>query len=171
MKPARVIDMAAPRTGPSINRHRSNQEIGTPREFLDACERRFGQIDFDLAASAKNAVVPHYFTKAQDSLAQDWTMKRGLLWLNPPFANITPWAEKCAETATPLTRILFLVPASVGSVWYARHVLPHAVVYGLRPRMKFVGSPDPYPKDLVLAVFGMGVTGFGSWKWKQGRHG
>lgn len=154
------------RTGPSMNKGRSKQDYGTPREFLDAVEKRFGSIRHDLAASAENAVCENYYDQHRDAFAHDWRTLRGLLWLNPPFANIAPWAEKCAAEASPMTRIVMLVPASIGSNWFAEHANKKAIVLGLSPRITFVGTANPYPKDLMLLCYGFGASGFDVWRWK-----
>lgn len=39
------------KSGASLNRYKSEQDVRTPRDFLDAIENRFGKIDFDLAAT------------------------------------------------------------------------------------------------------------------------
>lgn len=153
----------------------SKQEVGTPRAFLDAVEERFGVIDWDLAADASNAVTGKYLGpgshRGEDSLAVDWAMLPGAfdgrLWLNPPFGKIAPFAEKCAEQAPSIAGpILMLVPASIGTEWFARHVHRKALVLALRPRLTFVGHKDPYPKDLMLVVFGRWVVpAFDAWKW------
>ncbi len=155
------------RTGPSMNKGKSKQDYGTPRDFLDAVEKRFGSIHFDLAASASNAKAQDYFTEADDALSKNWAQCPGsLLWLNPPFADIAPWAAKCALHASASVRILLLTPASVGSNWFAEHVHGKAIVLGLNPRLTFEGTSDPYPKDLMLSCFGFGVNGFDVWRWK-----
>lgn len=154
------------RTGPSMNKGRSKQDYETPKEFIDAVTRRFGTLDFDLAASEENAKANEYFTEKDDALSRNWAHVSGsLLWLNPPFADIAPWAEKCALHASPTTRILLLVPAAVGSNWYAEHVHPHASVLAVRPRLSFDGI-NSFPKDLILAAYGFGVRGFDLWKWR-----
>lgn len=155
------------RTGPSINKGRSKQDYGTPWEFIRAVVHRFGLLHWDLAASEENRKADSFFCEADDSLAQDWTRLDGNLWLNPPFANIAPWAEKCALAATRRRGfILFLTPASVGANWFADHVHRRALVLGLSPRLTFEGTTDPYPKDLILSVFGYGVSGFDTWRWR-----
>lgn len=101
-----------------------------------------------------------------DALARDWTQLGGNLWLNPPFANIMPWAAKCrafGPRGGP-RRILFLTPASVGSDWFASHVHGAARVLALSPRLRFVGAADHYPKDCMLSVFG-DEPGFDVWRW------
>ena len=46
---------ARSRTGAMLNRHRSNQVVATPPEFIAVVERRFGKITIDLAEPAENA--------------------------------------------------------------------------------------------------------------------
>jgi len=76
-----------------------HQNIRTPRDVLDAVERRFGRITIDLAAENREASVCDLFIdEAQDSLsdATVWPTA-GVLWLNPPFKKIDPWASKCHQ--------------------------------------------------------------------------
>lgn len=155
---------------------RSVQEVGTPREFLDAVEGRFGKIAIDLAALASNRVTQvycgpdHAKTADRDALSPmcqwNWSYTDGLRWLNPPYANIGDWAAKCAEqSAIGPCRIALLVPASVGTNWFAEHVDRKALVLFLRPRLTFVGHSSPYPKDLMLAVYGE-RPGYECWRWR-----
>lgn len=150
-------------TGPSVKRHQSKQDYSTPRKFIAAVCRRFGAIQFDLAASAENAVCADFYSEARNSLVQDWGALSGVLWLNPPFDPIAPWAEKCASVRDRRGWTLLLTPASIGSAWFADHVKGKAMVLGLAPRLAFSG--EPYPKDLMLSCFGFGVHGFDTWRW------
>ncbi len=156
-------------TGAAMARGASKQDYGTPRDFLAAVAARFGARAWDLAATPENAKAPAYLTEKDDSLTCDWSRFRGNLWLNPPFANIAPWAAKCASTDLGgyARRILFLVPASVGANWFAAHVHRKALVLALQGRLTFEGCDQPYPKDCVLCVYGMGVTGFDVWDWRK----
>jgi hypothetical protein len=168
---------------------KSFQAYATPRDFLDAVKSKFGVKvwAWDLAATVENAVAEHFFgdpdlsrvsirCDALDSLKQDWTRLRGDLWLNCPYADIEPWAEKCAtsaawpkqllvQTAHPFARRIFLlVPASVGSNWWADHVHERARVIFPRPRLSFDGVA-PYPKDLGLILYGE-KPGYETWRWR-----
>lgn len=157
---------------------RSKQDYGTPPDFIQAVERRFGALAVDLAARQDNKKAPRCVTPEDDSLSVNWGIIFGRLncWLNPPFADIEPWAAKCAHHAPMFAerggRILFLVPASVGANWYADHVHNKALVLGLQGRLCFDGK-DPYPKDCILAVFGRGEPGFENrvgfdvWRWRS----
>jgi hypothetical protein len=106
-----------------------------------------------------------FFSENSDGLAQDWGELSGNLWLNPPFGNITPWAKKCAEFRDRKGWTLLLVPASVGAKWFQTWVVPNAHVIELTDRITFVGSTQPYPKDMILACFGFGMTGRSAWAW------
>jgi len=155
-------------TGASLNRHNSHQAYATPFPLIRACERFFRTpVVFDLAANHANKKAEYYFSEEDNSLTKDWhnLTWSGLLWLNPPFANIEPWTRKCAEESKRGARILFLTPASVGANWFAEHVHGNAYVLALNGRITFVGASDPYPKDCIISAFGLGLTGFTFWKW------
>jgi phage N-6-adenine-methyltransferase len=161
----------SPRAMPAQQPGNSKQDYATPREFLDAVERRFGPIRFDLAAHHGNHVVENYYgpgsPKGEDSFKQNWSLLGGVLWLNPEFADIAPWAEKCKTDGAAGARVKMLVPASVGSDWFREHVHHRALVLALSPRLTFVGETDPYPKDLMLCAFGPWIApGFDCWRWK-----
>jgi phage N-6-adenine-methyltransferase len=145
-----------------LSRQRSRESYSTPKEFMRAVETRFGKPSFDLAATPSNAKANRYYTKRDNALAHDWTKLKGLLWLNPPYADISPWAKKCASTifhtGGDLEGILFLVPAAVGSNWFRDHVWGHARVFFLNGRLTFDGERDPYPKDCLLAFFDPDVS-------------
>jgi phage N-6-adenine-methyltransferase len=157
-------DQAA-KSGASFNRGKSRQDFATPSDFREAVVKRFGRPDWDLAADDKNWFCPEYFDEEQDSLKLNWhTLNRRLLWLNPPFGDITPWAKKCAEESTRGALILFLTPASVGANWFSEHVHNKARVYFLSPRLSFDGK-NPFPKDCMLSVYGL-PAGYECWRWK-----
>lgn len=157
---------------------RSKQNYRTPPEFLLAVEKRFGKIAIDLACGYdpdlgySNTVAARFFDERDgDSLKQDWWVEdheTALMWLNPPYADITPWARKCSVEVNRGCEILFLVPASVGANWFWDYVAPYADVYCLQPRLSFDGK-HPYPKDLILAHYwkrNSSDTYITNWRWK-----
>jgi len=153
-------------TEPKQKPGRSKQDYATPPEFIAAVVERFGVLAWDLAASHENAKAPHYFIEADNSLDQNWSALQGNRWLNPPFCDIGPWAEKCSKTTLPSgDRIFLLVPASVGSNWFHRHVHGKALVLALSPRLSFDGK-NPFPKDCMLCVYGR-HAGFDVWRWNE----
>jgi hypothetical protein len=159
-------------TGSRQNRWRSEQVVATPRAFVRAVEMKLDWVfTFDLAATSANSVTGGYYfgpgsAWGEDALVQPWD-GRGFCWLNPPFGDIGRWAEKCALERARGATIAMLTPASIGTDWFAAHVHGKALVLGIAPRLTFVGSPTPYPKDLMLSVFSPGVApGFDVWRWK-----
>lgn len=171
--PDKWVDaLGGKRTGPTINRGKGNNNAATPWIFANAVQKKFGALDWDLAASAANTKARFFLTEQDNSLNRSWAdlwpavNRKPLCWLNPPFTNITPWARKCAEECQLGARILLLVPASVGANWAWDWVFPYADVYSVG-RMVFDDCYDkhgelittPYPKDLVLAHYELGVTG------------
>lgn len=158
--------------GPTIDRANSSGDIWTPWEFIRAVQEKFGLIDWDLAASLRSSRAYYpgmYIGEVRDSLGVDWHELeknapdgdgRPLLWLNPPYSNITVWAKKCAAEFKLGAQILLLTPASIGANWYWDHVEPYAEVYSVG-RMVFDNCYDkkgqlvrtPYPKDLILSHY------------------
>jgi len=161
-------------SGAANHRHTSNQEVATPRDLLDAIERRFGKITFDLAAIPDNTTASNFFSPECNALNQNQTWPtEGINWLNPPFSNVAPWAERCRtwlDGAQPNALTLLLVPASVDSNWWLEHVSRSARVLALNPRVKFVGHKDPFPKPLTLCVydarFRIQLACVEPWRWK-----
>lgn len=156
---------------------KSKQDYGTPRELISAVEERWGKLVIDLAATAENTKAHYFITPERNSLAEDWhnwlaqyeyrNNRPAIAWLNPPFADIAPWAEKCRFECGRGAKIIMLTPASIGANWFADHVYGMASVIALRPRLVFEGCKDPYPKDCMLTLWGCGTSGlFEIWKWK-----
>lgn len=170
-----------------------SQVVSTPLELLAACQLRFGEIVFDLAAldNGSNSVVKSQeggkcwngpLNNSLDPLTE-WPSthyKRLVgslpfwLWCNPPFANISKWAERCSAEYITGKNIMLLVPASVDSNWYRKFVEPVAIVEFLNPRITFSPNTEPYPKPMMLALFSraLRVSGFQSkgcsqWQWKE----
>jgi phage N-6-adenine-methyltransferase len=165
----RCIGVDPHRSGPAIQRHRSRQDFETPQIFMNAVVARFGPISWDLAAHHGTTKHENFFSKENDSLKMQWHRIPGLLWLNPPFDKIGPWAKKCAEESALGAKIMLLVPASVGSNWFRDHVHGKAFVHFLNGRLAF----DPlhpnwgYPKDTMLCCYGVGPAGFDVWNWRD----
>lgn len=163
-------------TMPKQKPGKSKQDYSTPKEFLDAVEERFGKLDVDLACREDNKKAQLEVTEAQDSLGVDWAEEFNgrTMWLNPPYADIGAWVEKCKLSVRGMTsgKIIVLVPASIGANWFEQHVIEKCLVLGVNPRIQFDGTSAPYPKDLMLLVYGFDsdghrLSGFGIFKWRK----
>lgn len=165
------------RIQPAQKPHRSKQNYRTPRNFFGAVNALFGPLDLDLAAS-DGTLCQHWFgpgsALVEDSLAVSWAAQVThitagqpvVCWLNPPFVAIRPWARKCAQEASHDRRIVMLTPSSLGAEWYCDEVQGHALTLVVRPRITFVGCDTPYPKDCAIHLFGFGMVGLGTWRWR-----
>lgn len=165
--------MAMPRQKP----HRSKQDYKTPEDFVAAAKAKLGigLFSFDFAADASNAQAPHWWGVDFDSLKQSpetWfaAAAGGWAWLNPPFADIEPWARRCWQLKQAGGRVAFLVPAGVGANWFKRYVHGKALVLFLNGRLAFIdGKPkELYPKDCVLCLYAPDMApGYQVWNWRR----
>lgn len=143
---------------------KSEQVVVTPWTFIHAIERMLGEtFVWDLAATKENARAPNFITPEQDSLVTPWPDNDELCWLNPPYGKIEPWVRKA--NAHVSCRTVMLLPASVGSNWFADRVFGVATVYLFRPRIQFVGHAHPYPKDLMLCYYSADFGGIHLLDW------
>lgn len=186
----------AKRQMPAQRPGRSKQNYATPADCIRAVKALLGIDAFawDFAAEPSNAKARYFYTEQDDALSAgcDWVgalRHGGWGWLNPPFGDIDPWAAKCARSTANGGQIAFLVPASVGSNWYARwiHDNPRALTVFLNGRLCFIDDwphtidPSPrnttgacyksaplYPKDCMLILFGVPNDGRPIvWQWQE----
>ena len=165
----------SPRQKPGL----SEQSVGTPPEFIRAaCSKLWiPRFNWDLAADAQNTKCQgRFFSESDNAFVQDWsridpdpiTFQCALWnWLNPPFSDITPWAEKCVEEASRGAHIALLVPSSTGANWWNDYVHGYGYVLALRSRIQFLGHTHGYPKDLALILYTpTGFNGYDLWDWR-----
>lgn len=167
--------MAMPQQKPG----RSKQDYATPKDFIAAVKTRLGipahrQFAHDFAADRRNKQADTYYS-AKDSAfnysPSEWRVRcaMGWGWLNPPFNDITPWANRASLCKYEGGQIAMLVPASVGSNWFRDHVYQEALVLALNGRLAFM--PDKptwlYPKDCILCLYSEAIApGFEVWDWR-----
>ena len=82
--------MIQPRLFSQEQTESTSDDYYTPRWVFDALGLHF---DLDVASPPGGTHVPcrRYFTQADDGLGQPW---EGRVWMNPPFSNTAPWAER-----------------------------------------------------------------------------
>ena len=158
----------------------SAQDYATPDAFIQAVKRRLriDRFSHDFAADGSNKQAPTFFDQETDALSVprwELTLREcGAVWgwLNPPYADIGPWARRCLETSQAGGHMALLVPAGVGANWYRDYIHRRALVLALNGRLAFM--PDKpkwlYPKDCILCLFGPTVVAdFDVWRWKDQR--
>lgn len=123
---------------------KTSDDYLTPRWVFDTLGLIF---DLDVAAPPWETHVPaaRKFTKADDGLSQEW---EGRVWMNPPFSNIAPWAERFITHRHGIAIFPFSKSAWGHRVWQSVDGLvfagPHA--------SNFVGGPIFMP--VLFACFG-----------------
>jgi len=78
----------------------------------------------DAAASDANALLPRYWTRETDALAQSWAGER--VWCNPPYSRLDSWLAKAwDEMRGGCGLIVMLLPANrCEQGWWQRYVEP-----------------------------------------------
>jgi len=150
---------------------KTKQDYGTDPKFWKALNNKYG-FSWDLACTKKNCLVKEGKTKAGYFFPKDnafdypWSELEGWLYLNPPYADLKPWAKKCYEESLDGAKIVMLTPASVGSKWFNDWVWNKAHVIFLRGRVTFAGETKPYPKDCMISIFDNFHKGCNVWDWR-----
>ena len=107
----------------------TNDDWYTPKWIFDTLGLTF---DIDVASPPQGVPwIParRRFTMADDGLAQPWD---GLVWMNPPFSKITPWADKFMEHGNGIA----MTPFSK-SKWFDRMWNVNTTIVNLPSDLKF----------------------------------
>lgn len=137
----------------------AHTEWATPRDLAAALVAEYG-ITTDVCADVGNAVVPRFFAKEDDGLAQRW---EGVCWMNPPFgSDIGRWVAKAAQHASDGDALVVcLLPVRSdtrwwhASVWDAHRHRPRCGVEirFLKGRLRFGGAKNTAPFPVAVVVF------------------
>lgn len=150
------------------NKTQTEQSVGTDPLFWQILNAHFG-FTHDLACTRDNQLCKFGLTPSDNSLSVDWHKLEGWLYLNPPYNQIQPWAEKCWVESQLGAKVVMLVPASVGANWFRDYLWLKATVRVLNGRLTFVGHTAPYPKDLLIAIYHPRIfKNLDLWEWKKG---
>lgn len=97
------------------------QDTRTPLSLFRELDEEFSfELDPCTSSSKENNLdTPHYFTKEQDGLSQDWSGYKSV-FINPPFKEISKWIAKLLlelEKNSDLTVVL-LAPSKTETKWW-----------------------------------------------------
>lgn len=134
-------------------------EWGTPQDFFDYCDYKYGKFTLDAAASPSNAKCKDYYTKDDDALSRPWVSNA--VWLNPPYGRDTTWkfVQKAWEEVHlgHSHRVVCLLPAAVDTRWFHYYCKRGLVVF-IRGRLRFEGANDPAPFPSMLTIFANNIN-------------
>lgn len=124
----------------------ANDEWFTPWPLFSEMDQKYN-FTRDLAATAESAKCKLFWTKEDDSLSKSWDGEMG--FLNSPYSNIPPFAEKCHDLWTRKAGgVVQLAPAWTDREWWHKFVEPHRQsgelrVEFMKGRVKFAYPGNP----------------------------
>ena len=113
-----------------VNESITTNDYYTPKWLFDAMGLEF---DIDVCAPVQGIPwIPakRWFSQADDGLAQNWY---GLVWMNPPYSNVTPWVRKFMAHGNGMA----LVPIARSKWLMEMWNLPNAVMMPTYTDLKF----------------------------------
>jgi len=132
----------------------------TPPDFLANIYAAFGEIDLDPCGHNLSPVVANrriVLDEGGDGLVDDWSGKT--VFLNPPFSELLKWLRRAylQWQAGNVETVICLVPVRTDSPWFHDTLSPHADIYLLRGRVRFVdprGKGQHTPFSLMILTLG-----------------
>ncbi len=113
---------------------RDMDDFRTPPE-LYRCFDEINSFDCDVAASDENALCERYFTKDDNALFQEWSLKN---WCNPPYSSIAPWIEKALIERDKGRATVMLLPVRTSNGYFST-LLENCQILFIRGRLYFTG--------------------------------
>ncbi len=125
----------------------------TPKWLADA----LGPFDCDPCSSERSHIdarrtyaLDHVDPYRRDGLAIPWM---GSIWVNPPYSNVGPWAQKLADHDGPWCTLVKLDPTTK---WWATLMAACPTIAPFRKRIKFEGDramTANFPSVLVYSAW------------------
>ena len=97
------------------NEKMTTNDYYTPKWLFDSMG-----LEFDIDVAAPKQGIPwipakEWFSQENDGLAQDW--KGQLVWMNPPFSNVTPWVQKFIENKNGIALLVVSRSRWFAALW------------------------------------------------------
>lgn len=160
-------------TGKSTTNPEDRNEWRTPPVIFNLLNREF-HFTVDAAATAENTLLPRFWTKETDGLAQSWRGER--IFCNPPYgrgpAAYPKWLDR-AVRERDYDVYVFLIPGDTsGRVW-VRSIWGQAnEVRFLVPRISYLdpqnipmGRPNFGSAVVIFKTDPPGITYPWGWQW------
>jgi phage N-6-adenine-methyltransferase len=122
----------------------------TPQDFFDRLNREF-HFTLDPCTDGTNAKCPHYFTEADDGLAQTWAPH--VVFMNPPYSQIAAWIRKAYEEAQAGATVVALIPSRTDTRYWHDYVMKADEIRFVKGRLKFGEGRNSAPFPSAVVVF------------------
>jgi len=135
--------MLEPRLFPVAQHGTTSDDYYTPAWVFE----RMG-IEFDLDVCAPPGGVgwlpaARFLTQEDDGLATPWT---GRVWMNPPYSNTTPWADRFIEHGNGVALVPHSRSAWWGRMWSSAPAIADAGMF------RFVRAADGKLENVFMPV-------------------
>lgn len=142
----------------------ATDDWATPQDLFDELNEEFGPFELDVCADFHNRKCDYYFSKENDGLKQDWSVRKRI-WMNCPYGRgIIDWVRKAYEASCDGATVVCLLPARTDTRWFhdfiwdretnAPYTHPRTQVRFLKGRVKFGGHKNSAPFPSMIVVFG-----------------
>ena len=127
------------------------EEWPTPKSLFAALNREF-RFTLDPCATRAKATCPRYFTKADNGLAQDWSLHTA--FCNPPDGrHIATWVDKCFCAAQAGARVVLLIPSRTDTRYFHDWIYNKAEVRFVRGLLRYGDGPQSAPFPSLIAIY------------------
>lgn len=135
----------------------SHDEHYTPQPIIERVQAVLGVIELDPCSNShEKPWVPakRHYTKDDDGLFQGWVAES--VYVNPPYSNLLPWAEKLNQelTHSKLEEALVLVPAYTDTQWWDVLCKPGPMLCFFHGRLTFEGNRSAARFPSAMFYFG-----------------
>ena len=129
-----------------------SHEYSTPLSIVNPLIKEF-DLHIDVAASAQNAKLPHYWTIKDDALSKTW---KGNCWINPPYSrDLKKWVKKAHSERHSGTKVC-LIPVRSNTKWWSE-VCRDSEIRFINGEVNFNDSPRGLWAALCIMIFGEGA--------------
>lgn len=114
----------------------------TPDELFTILDEIL-HFEIDVASTHENAKCQAHYTENETGLNQPWC---STTWINPPYENITPWAQKALnEMLKNNNTTVMLVPSNRSDQQWWIDLMPWTQILWIRGRVTFKGALNSPP--------------------------
>ena len=125
---------------------------GTPQEFFNKLDWRFGPFNLDPCATPSNTKCSNFFTEAEDGLSKSW--EGFTSFINPPYGRgLEKWIKKAYEESRKEdTKVVMIIPARTDTKYWHQYIMKADEVYFIKGRLKFGDAENcaPFPSAVIV---------------------
>ena len=131
---------------------KASDEQYTPKWIFDALGCVFHMDVCAPTEGPRHTPCIRWIDAQQDGLTTRW---RGMVWMNPPYSNATPWIDKWIEHGNGICLVPFAKSLWLNRLWQSR-----AVCVPMQPSLKF--EQTDYTMSSIMLPVALWAIGNGA---------